>query len=198
MKQSYGFSSSHVWMWELEYRESWASKNWCFWTVTLEKTLFFNFYFLFYFIILYWFCHTLTLESPLDFKIKPVNPKGNQLWISIGRTDAEAETPILWPPDVKNWLLRNDPNAGKDWRQKKGMTEDEMFGWHHRLDEHEFEQAPGVGDAQGSLVCYSPCGRKESDMTEWLNWMGSCFRNRLCHYYTNSKIRSRSQTNVRT
>ena len=113
--QSYGFSSSHVWMWELDHKESWAPKNWCFWTVVLEKTL----------------------ESLLDCKeIKPVNPKGNQSWIFTGRTDAEAEALILWPPDVKNWLLRKDPDAGKDWRQEaKGTTEDEMVRWHHRLDE---------------------------------------------------------------
>ena len=116
--QGYGFSSSHVWIWELDYKESWGLKNWCFWTVVLEKTL----------------------ESPLDCKeIKPVNPKGSQSWILIGRTDAEAQTPILWPPDVKNWLIGKDPDAGKDWRQEeKGMTEDEMFGWHHTLNGHEF------------------------------------------------------------
>ena len=106
--QSYGFSSSHVWMWELDYKESWAPKNWCFWTVVLEKTL----------------------ESPLNFeKIQPVHPTGNQSWIFIWRTDVEAETPILWPPDAKNWLLGKDPDAGKDWRQEeKGTTEDEMVG----------------------------------------------------------------------
>ena len=124
--QSHGFSSSHVWMWELVYKESWAPKNWCFWTVVLEKTL----------------------ESVLDCKeIQPAHPKGNQSWIFIGRTDAEAETPMLWPPDVKNWLIGKDPDAGKDWRQEeKGTTEDKMVGWHHWLDAHEFEQAPGVGD----------------------------------------------------
>ena len=116
--ESYGISCSHVWMWDLEYKESWAPKNWCFWTVVLEKTL----------------------ENPLDCtEIQPVNPKGNQLWIFIGRTDAEVETPILWPPDVKNWLIRKDPCAGKDWRQEeKRTTEDEIVGWHHRLDGHEF------------------------------------------------------------
>ena len=116
--QSYGFSSGHVWMWELDYKESWAPKNWCFWTVVLEKTL----------------------ESPLDCKeIQLVDPKRNQSWIFIGRTDAEAESPIFWPPDVKNWLIGKAPDAGKDWRQeKKGMTEDEMVGWHHWLDGHEF------------------------------------------------------------
>ena len=115
--QSYGFSSSHVWMWELDYKESWVLKNSCFWTVVLEKTL----------------------ESPLDCKIKPVNPKGNQSLIFIGRTDAEAEIPILWPPDVKNWLIGKDSDAGKDWRQEKGPTEEEIVEWHHRLKGHEFE-----------------------------------------------------------
>ena len=113
-----------------------------------------------------------TLESSLNCKeIKPVHLKGNGSWIFIGRTDAEAETPILWPPDVKNWLIWKDPDAGKDWRQEdKGMTEDEMVGWHHLLNGHEFEQALGVGDGHGSLVCYSPWGHKELDTTEWLNW----------------------------
>ena len=113
-----------------------------------------------------------TLESPLDCQeMQPVHPKGNQSWILIGRTDAEAETPILWPPDMKNWLTRKDPDAGKDWRQgEKGTTEDEIVEWHHWLNEHEFEQAPGVGDGQGSLKSCSPWGCKESDMTEWLNW----------------------------
>ena len=126
--QSYGFSSSHVWMWELDYKESWAPKNWCFWIVVLQKTL----------------------ESPLDCKeIQPVHPKRNQPWVFTGRTDAEAETAILWPPDVKNWLIGKDPDAGKDWRrEEKGMTEDEMVGWHHWLNGHEFEQALGVGDGQ--------------------------------------------------
>ena len=113
-----------------------------------------------------------THESPLDCKeIKPVHPKGNQSWIFIGRTDAEAEALILWPPDAKNWLIGKDPDAGKDWRQEeKGMTEDEMAGWHHWLNDHEFEQAPGVGDGQGSLACCSPWGRKDSDITEQPNW----------------------------
>ena len=112
------------------------------------------------------------LESPLDCKeIKPVHPKGNQSWIFIGRTDAETETPILWPPDAKNWLIGKDPDAGKDWRQEeKGTTEDEMVGWHHRLNGHEFEWTPVVGDGQGSLVCCNPRGLKESDTTEQLNW----------------------------
>ena len=104
-------------------------------------------------------------------EIKPVNPKGNQSWMFIGRTNAEAETPILWPPDVENWLIGKDPDAGKDWRQEEqGMTEDEMVEWHHRLDGHDFVQAPGVGDGQGSLASCSPWGCKELDMTEWLNW----------------------------
>ena len=123
--QSYGFSNSHVWMWELDCKESWALKNWCFWTVEMEKTL----------------------ESPLDSKeIQLVHPKGNQSWIFILRTDAEAESPILCLPDAKNWLIGKDPDAGKDWRQEKGTTEDENVGWHHRLDGHEFEQALGVDD----------------------------------------------------
>ena len=134
--QSYGFSSSHGWMWELDHTESWALKNRCFWTVVLEKTL----------------------ESPLDCKeIKLVHPKGNQSWIFIGRTDAETEVPVLWPPDAKNWLTGKDPDAGKDWRQEeKGMTEDKVVGWHHWLDGHDFEQAPGVDDRQGSLMCCGP------------------------------------------
>ena len=138
-------------MWELDYKEGWALKNWCFWTVVLEKTL----------------------ESPLDCKeIKPVHPKGNQSWIFIGRTDAEAEAPVLWPPDVKKWLIWKDPDAGKDWgREDKGTTEDEMVGWHHQPDGHKPEQAPGTGDRQGSLAFCSPRGGKESDMTEWLNWL---------------------------
>ena len=137
-------------MWEVDYNKSWAPKNWCFRTVVLEKTL----------------------KSPLDSKeIKPVNPKGNQSWIFIGRTGAEVEIPIVWTPDEKNWLIGKDPDAGKDWRQEeKGMTEDDMVGWHHRLNGHEFEQAPAVGDRQGSLACWDLWGRKESDTTEQLNW----------------------------
>ena len=117
----------------------------------------------------------ISLESPLDCKeIKPVNPKGNQSWIFIGRTDAEAETPILWLPDAKNWLLRKDPDVEKGWRQEeKGMTEDEMVGWHHWLDRHEFEKALGVSNGQGSLACCSPWGHKESNTTEGVNLL-SC------------------------
>ena len=115
--QSYGFSRSHVWMWELDYKESWEPKHWCFWTMVLEKIL----------------------ESPLECKIKPVNPKGDQSWVFIGRTDAEAETPILWRPDAKSWLTGKDPDAGKDWGQEeKGTTEDGMAGWHHWLNGHGF------------------------------------------------------------
>ena len=136
-------------MWELDYKESWAPKNWCFWTVMLEKTL----------------------ESPLDGKeIQPVHPKGNQSWIFSGRTVTEAETPILWPPDLKSWLIWKDPDAEKDWRWTKGTTEDEMVGWHLWFNGHELESTPGVGEGQGGLVCCSPWGRKESDTTEWLNW----------------------------
>ena len=148
--QGYCFSSGPVWMWESDYKESWTLKNWCFWTVVLEKTL----------------------ESPLDCKeIQPVHPKGDQSWVLIGKTDVETETPILWPPDGKNWLTWKDPDAGKDWGQEeKGTTEDEMVGWHHQLNGHGFGWTPGVGDGQGGLACCSPWGRKESDMTEWRNW----------------------------
>ena len=132
--QIYGFSSNHVWMWELDHKESWVLNNWCFWTVVLEETL----------------------ESTLDCKeIQPVKSQGNQSWIFIGSTDAEAETetPILWPPDAKNWLSGKDPDAGKDLKwEEKGMTEDEMAVWHHQIYGHEFEQALGVGDGQGSLL----------------------------------------------
>ena len=135
-------------MWELDYKESWVPKNWWFWTVVLEKTV----------------------ESPLDSKeIKPLNPKGNQPWIFIVRTGAKAETPILWPPDAKSWLTGKDPDDGKDWGQKdKWTTEDEMVGWHHPLHGHVFEQTLGDRKEQGSLVCCSPWGCKELDMTRWL------------------------------
>ena len=139
--QSCGLSSSHVLMYELDYKESWAPKNWCFWTVMLEKTL----------------------EILLDCKeIKPVHPKGNQSLIFIGRTDAEAEATILWLPDMKKWLIGKDPDAGKDWRwNEKGMTEDEMVWWHHQRDGHAFEQALGIGHRHGSLAGCSPWGHKE-------------------------------------
>ena len=140
-------------MWELEHQEVCVSKNWYFWTVVLEKTL----------------------ESCSDCKeIKWVNPKGNQYWIFTGSTDDEAQASIFWPPDVKSWLVKKkkkkDPDVGKDWRQEeKGTTEDETAGWHNQLDGHEFEQAPGYGEGQGSLACCNPCCHKESDTTEWLN-----------------------------
>ena len=141
-----GFSSGHVWMWELGYKESLASKNWCFWTVVLEKTL----------------------ESPLDCKeIQPVHPKGDQSWMFIGRTDAEAETPIFCPPDAKSWLIWKDPDAGKEWWQEKGMTEDEMVGWHHQLDGDGFGWAPGVGDGQGGLACCGPWGFSQTQLSNW-------------------------------
>ena len=137
-------------MWELDFKESLAPKNWCFWTVVLEKTL----------------------ESPLNCKeIQPVHPKGDQSWMFIGRTDVEAETPILWLPDAKSWLIGKDPDAGKDWGQEeKGMTEDEMVGWHHWLNGHGFGWTPGFADGQGGLVCCGSWGHNELDMTEWLNW----------------------------
>ena len=142
------------WMWELDYKESWSLKNWCFWNVMLEKTL----------------------ESPLDCKeIQPVHPKGNKSWIFIGRTDVEAETPILWPPDTKNWLSGKDLMLGKIKGGRRRGWQDEMVGWHHRLGGHEFEHALGVGDGQGSLEFCSPRGCKESDMTGWLNWIESAF-----------------------
>ena len=166
--QSCGFSSMDV--------RAVVPKNWCFWTVVLEKTL----------------------KSPLDCKeIKPVNSKGNQSWKFTRRTDAKAKTPILWPHDAKNRLIGKDPDAGKDWKQEKGTTEDEIVGWHHQLNRHEFEQDLGVGDGQGSLACCSLWGHKESDMTEQLNWaelnallcpfkaLGSTFCRRLTSHMPN-------------
>ena len=136
-------------MWELDCEESWAPKNWCFWTVVLEKTL----------------------ESPLDCKeIQPIHPKEDQFWVFIGRTDAEAETPILWPPDAKNWLIWKNLDTGKDWRwEGKGMTEEELVRWYHQLNGHVWVNS-GVGNEQGGLACCSPWGHKESDTTEQLNW----------------------------
>ena len=150
--QGYGFSSGHVWMWELDCEESWVPKNWHFSTVVLEKTL----------------------ESLLDCKeIQPVHLKGDQSWVFIGRTDVEAETPLLWPFDAKSWLIGKDPDAGKDWRQeKKEITEDEMVGWHDWLDGHGFGWTQGFGDGHEDLVCCGSWGCKESDMTERLNWTG--------------------------
>ena len=146
--QGYGFSSGHVWMWKLDCEESWAPKNWCFWTVVLEKTL----------------------ESPLDcMEIQPVHPKRNQSWIFTGRTDVEAEAPILWPPDVKNRLIKKDPDAGKDWGQEeKGMTEDEMVGWHHQLDGHEFEQAPGLlMDREAWRAAVHGVTKNQTQLSDW-------------------------------
>ena len=138
-------------VWELDYKESWVLKNLHFWAMVLEKTL----------------------ERPLDCKeIQPVHPKGNQSWVFIGRSDVDAETPILWPPDVKSWLIWKDPDAGKHWwQEEKGMIEDEMVGWHHWLNGHEFVWTPGAGDGQGGLVCCSSWHPKDTDTTEWLNWI---------------------------
>ena len=145
--QGYGFSSGHLWMQELDCEESWALKNWCFWTVVLEKTP----------------------ESPLDCKeIQSVHSKGDRPWDFFGRNDAKAEAPVLWPPHVKSWLTGKDSDAGRDWGQEEdGTAEDEMAGWHHWLDGREFEWAPGDG---GGLACCGSWGRKESDTTEQLNW----------------------------
>ena len=133
--QLFWWSASHVWMWERDNKKGWALKNWCLWTMVLAKTF----------------------ESPLDSKeIKPVNPKGNQPWILTGKTDTEA--PLLWPLGVKSQLIRKDPDAGKDWRQEKGVTDDEIGGWHHWLSRHELLQALGDGERQGNLACCSPWG----------------------------------------
>ena len=144
--KSYGVSISHVWMWELDYKENWAPKNWCFWNVVLEKTL----------------------ESPLDCKeIQPVHPKGNQSWIFIGKIDAEAEAPILWPPHGKNWLVGKDPDAGKDWRrEEKGMTEDEMVGWHHWIRGHEFDHAV-PGDSEGLIATVCGITKSQTWLSDW-------------------------------
>ena len=154
--QSCDFSSSHVWIWRLNHKESWAPKNWCFWTVVLEKTL----------------------ESPLDCKeIKPVHPKGNQPRIFTGRTDAEVETPIFWPPDSKIWIIEKDPDAGKDGGlEEKGVTEDEMVGWSHQFDRHEFERTPGDSEGQGSLACCSQSMGSQRFRHNWateLDWIVS-------------------------
>ena len=167
--QSCGFCSSHVWMWELDYKESWVLKNWCFWIVVLK-----------------------TLESPLNCKeIQPVHPKGNQPWIFIGRTDAEVETPILWPPDAKNWFIGKDPDARKDWGQEeKGMPEDEMVGWHHWLNGHEFEQIPGDSEGQGSLACCSPLDhRVRHDLaTKHSSWFTIYYLLLLLYYLLFTKM----------
>ena len=137
-------------MWELDYKESWVQKNWCFWAVVLEKSL----------------------ESSLDYKeIQLVHPKGDQSWVFIGKTDVETETAIIWPPDAKSWRIGKDPDAGQDWGQEaKGTTEEEMVRWHHQLNGHGFGWTPGVGDGQGGLACCDSWGHKESDTTERLNW----------------------------
>ena len=141
-KAQYIFELLHVWMWELDCEEGWAPKNWCFWSVVLEKTL----------------------ESPLDCKeTQPVHSERDQPWDFFGRTDAKPETPVLWPPHAKSWLIGKDSDAGRDWGQEeKGMTEDEMAGWHHWLDGHEYERTPGVGDRQGGLASCESWGHKES------------------------------------
>ena len=158
--QSYGFSISHAWMWELDHKEGWMPKNWCFWTVALEKTL--------KSLQESWSLQE-TQESPLDGKeIQPVHPKWSLFWMFLGRTDVEAKAPILWPPDVKSWIIWKDPDAGKDWRQEKGMTEDEMLGWHHQLNGHEFEQVLVDGEKQGSLPCCSPWGCTEDEQEQLL------------------------------
>ena len=155
--QGYGFSSGHVWMWELDYKESWVPKNWCFWIVVLEKTL----------------------ENPLDCKeIQPVQPKGNQSWIFIGRNDAEAETPKLWTPDMKHWLIGKQLDAGKDWRWKeKGMTEDEMVGWYHRLNGHEFEKAPELAmDREAWHAAVHGVVKSQRNWVTELNWTFTNFK----------------------
>ena len=169
--QDYGFSSGHVWMSELNYEGSWTPKNWCFWTVVLEKIL----------------------ASPLDCKeIQQVHSKGDQSGMFFGRTDVEAETPILWPPDAKNCLIWKNPDAGKVWGQEeKGTTVDEMVGWHHQLNGHGFGLTPGVGDGQGGLACCSSWGPKELDMTEWMNWtelMGCEEKEILLHCWWECKL----------
>ena len=143
--QSYDFSSIHIWRWELDYKESWVLKNWCFWTMVLEKIF----------------------ESPLDCQeIQSVHSKGDQSWVFIGRNDVEAEAPILWRPGVKSQFIRKDPDAGKNWgREEKRATENEIAAWNYQLNGYEFEQTPGDREGQGSLACCSPCGRKELDTT---------------------------------
>ena len=153
MYQGYGFSCGHVWMWQLDCEEGWEPKNWCFWTAVFEKTL----------------------ESPLDCKeIQPVHPKGDQSWVFIGRTDVEAETPILWPPDAKSWLIGKDPDAGKDWGQEeKGTTEDEMVGWHHGLNGHGFVDSELVMDREAWRPVVHGVAKSWTRLSNWteLNWI---------------------------
>ena len=165
-------------MWELNWEESWAPKNWCFWTVVLEKIF----------------------ESPLDSKeIQPVHSKGDQSWVFFGRNDAKAETPVLWPPHAKSWLIRKDSDAGRDWGQEeKGMTEDEMAGWHHRLDEREFEWTLGVGDGHGDLECCNSWGQTQpSDWTELRVWAYATGHNVLT-ICTTTPVSTTHSTNVPT
>ena len=161
--QGYGFSSGHVWMWELDCEESWVPKNWCFWTVVLEKAL----------------------ESPLDCKeIQPAHYKGEQSWNFFGRNDSKAETPVLWPPHAKTCLVGKDSDAGRDWGQEKGMTEDEMAGWHHQLDGHEFEWTLRVGDGQRGLACCNSWGRKvRHDWVTELNWTDVGTRDQIANIH---------------
>ena len=151
-------------MWDLKHKEGWALKNWCFQTEVLEKTL----------------------ESSLDCKeIQPVHSKGDQSWVFIGRIDPEAETPIIWSPDARSWLIGKDLDAGKDWGQEeKGTTEDEMIWWHHRLNGHGFGWTPGVGDGQGGLACCGSWSLKDSGSTECLNWTEYCFNIRHIVWWT--------------
>ena len=164
--QSYGFSSSHVQMWKLDHKEGWGLKNWCFWIVVLEKAV----------------------QSSLDCKESQlVHSRGDQPWVFFGRNDAKAETPVLWPPHAKSWLIGKVSDAERDWGQEeKGTTEDEMAGWHHRLDGRESEWTPGVADGQGGLACCNSWGCKESDTTEQLNWTERLYalRNQQIHVLT--------------
>ena len=176
--QSYGFSSSHAWMWELDHKEGWALKNWRFWTVVLKKTL----------------------ESLLDYKdIKPVNPKGNQSWTFIGRTDAEAEAPILWPPDEKNWLTGKEPDAGKDWRQEeKGTTESEMVKWHHRLYELESEQLQKLSWTGRPCMLQSMGSQRVEH--DWATELWSCHKTKQGESRnpeTNSKEEKTGETEIK-
>jgi len=167
--QGYAFSSGHVWMWELDCEESWAPKSWCFWTVVLEKSL----------------------ESPLDCKeIQPVHSEGDQPWDFFGRNDAKAETPVLWPPHAKSWLIRKDSDAGRDWGQEeKGTTEDEMAGWHHWLAGRGSQWTPGVGDGQGGLVCCNSWGRRVGqDWATDLIWLEYSLFNMLCYSMVYSNV----------